>query len=140
MNQSARPDDMGSHGLGASHEQRDGRWGVARLRALEQAGVPLSRNKSFGVFAEPQNRAALRTYHFLSRLGRELLRAEADGRGRLLGSVDGDGTVELTITVPWLASRRVVFLCSAEVEWMREDAAVADVLDRLGVGGAPRQI
>lgn len=85
------------------------------------------------MFSQPQNLAALRTHHYLSRLGRELVRTAADGRGSLRATRLPDGGVELTIVAPWLAARRVAFLRPDELAWMREGEGVAAVLETLDV-------
>lgn len=131
---------LGSRRESAREDAFDGARGLARLRAIEGAGISLSRNKNFGLFSNPHNLSALRARHYLDRLGRSMLRVAEDGRGSISIHQSGE-SIEVALVAPWLAARRSAFLTAEELVGLGEDPAVAQLLRSLGVslaGDVPR--
>lgn len=100
------------------------------LRRLWRDPRGRSRNQNFARFRDdPAYRRVVRRIRFLRALGAEIRGL----RGRFELRVDrGDGTgrSSLELVVPSLSLRRTVLLSEIDLELLREDAAVAELLGR----------
>ena len=91
---------------------------VSRLLADERAGVHdgLSRNRHFEVFADPQGRAAHRTYRRLRALIKDIRSSHPAPVG--LDRMEGDRPVRLQIPLP--GGQRTVYLSEDELQLLLE--------------------
>jgi hypothetical protein len=85
----------------------------------------VTRNRNFGLFHHPDARAALRVYHLLRSLERDLL-SNADLRLRVLRH-PADG-VTLRLEIPHLRARRTCALSQAEYRLLLDNPRVRALL------------
>ena len=105
---------------------------IDRLKALEEAGVALSRNRHFELFNEPENKRALTLNRYLDTLAEEIqegaklkaltLTLAPDEHGRLaLGVARSDIAVQHTPTCP----RKNSMPSLSETAWRRSSTLKA---------------
>lgn len=103
---------------------------LARLEGLQAAGVAMSRNRHFDVFADPENRAALTLHRYLDALARELCDPEDL---TAISVAREEGQVTLTLERGNHLSRHVASLHPREFEALAAREGVAAALDGYGV-------
>ncbi len=103
---------------------------LARLEALQAAGVSMSRNRHFDVFADPDNRSALALHRYLDALAQEL----CDPTDLTSIAVQrADDEVTLTVERGAPVSTHVAVLHPREFDALSERDGVAEALDAHGV-------
>ncbi|MSP73485.1 MAG: hypothetical protein EXR76_15200 [Myxococcales bacterium] len=91
----------------------------AALRAL-RAGVRLSRNRHFPLFADARFRKALRLHRYLRSVAKDV--ESSPDQLRVEVQDEGLGTWKLRIEMPTLHGRRVAHLTAFELQLLAEDA------------------
>ncbi len=107
---------------------------VRRLvERLHDPGAPLSRNRHFHAFENPQGKAALRISKRLKALQADIARCHAEGsRPIARAKHDGEGKVRMELELKRLHARRVTQLDQAEFELLCALPGVADAVIREG--------
>lgn len=104
---------------------------ITRLKALEEAGIALSRNRHFALFAKPENQRALALKHYLEALASEL--QDGASEGTLTLAPDQDGRLALGVTRRDLSVRHTAHLSPEEFDELVVLEGVAGVLESQGI-------
>lgn len=97
------------------------------LLQLKAQGIPLSRNKAFDFFKQPQNRAALILHRNLERIQKQLVEAaqEPDFEVRI---IPHGKRFRLHFAHSHGPTRCDFFLSTEEIQLLKEDPKVAELL------------
>ncbi len=106
---------------------------IARLKALEEAGIALSRNRHFELFEKPENQRALALKHYLETLATELHDGAAEGTLTLTLSPDQHGRLALGVTRRDLSVQHTAHLSPEEFDELVALDGVAGVLESQGI-------
>lgn len=99
------------------------------IRRLVDPAEPLSRNRHFHVFNNPEGRYALRISKRLQGLKQDILAAQSSGSELAVDRrVDGTGVWRIELTFRRLGAKRVATLTDAEYELLRELPGVTEAL------------
>jgi len=106
---------------------------IDRLRALEEAGVELSRNRHFELFQEPENKRALTLSRYLDSLAEELHQGAKEGSLSLTLSVDAHGRLALGVARSDLAIQHTAHLSPEEFDELATREGVSAILNAQGI-------
>ena len=99
------------------------------IQRLHDPAQPLSRNRHFHTFDNPEGRYALKTARRLKALQRDILACHLEGRpARLVRQVDGDGLCRIELHFERIKGRRVSLLQDAEFELLASLPGVREAL------------
>ena len=106
---------------------------IERLRALEEAGIALSRNRHFELFQQPENQRALTLKRYLDTLATELCEGQAQGTLTLTLAPDEHGRLALGVARSDLSVRHTAHLSPEEFDALAAREGVSAVLERQGI-------
>ena len=106
---------------------------VDRLKALEEAGVALSRNRHFELFNEPENKRALTLNRYLDTLAKELQEGAREGSLTLTLSPDEHGRLALGVCRPDLSVRHTAHLSPEEFDLLAKREGILEILSAQGI-------
>jgi hypothetical protein len=106
---------------------------IDRLKALEEAGVALSRNRHFELFKAPENKRALALNRYLDTLAAELQDGAKHRSLTLTLAPDEHGRLALGVTRTDLALQHTAHLSPEEFDALAERAGVMAILDAQGI-------
>jgi hypothetical protein len=106
---------------------------IDRLKALEEAGIALSRNRHFELFSEPENKRALTLKRYLANLAAEIQEGAKQGTLALTLAPDEHGRLALGVGRSDLSVRHTAHLSPEEFDALAERDGVAAVLNTQGI-------
>lgn len=106
---------------------------IDRLRALEEAGIALSRNRHFELFQQPENKRALSLERYLDTLATELREGQAQGTLTLSLAPDENGRLALGVSRSDLSVRHTAHLSPEEFDALAAREGVGAVLKHQGI-------
>ena len=106
---------------------------IDRLKALEEAGVALSRNRHFELFKEPENKRALALNRYLDTLAEELRDGAKHKSLTLTLAPDEHGRLALGVTRSDLSVQHTAHLSPEEFDALSEREGVAAILNAQGI-------
>ena len=106
---------------------------IERLKALEEAGIALSRNRHFEFFETPDNRRALTLSRYLDHLAEMLTEGAEHNALHLSLAPDEHGRLALDLTRSDLTIRHTAHLSPEEFDTLTTRSGVADVLETHGI-------
>ena len=106
---------------------------IDRLRALEEAGIELSRNRHFELFQEPENKRALALSRYLDSLADELQAGAKEGTLTLSLSPDAHGRLALGVSRSDLAVEHTAHLSPEEFDALATRDGVMEILRAQGI-------
>jgi hypothetical protein len=106
---------------------------IDRLKALEEAGIDLSRNRHFAFFQTPENRRALTLDHYLDALASELHDGARLGSLALTLSPDEHGRLALGVSREDLSVQHTAHLSPEEFDELVTRDGVANILAKQGI-------
>jgi hypothetical protein len=99
------------------------------IQRLQDPSRPLSRNRHFHTFDNPEGRYALRISRRLRALQRDILACRKEGQAaRYSRCADATGTYQVELVLERVKGRRVSVLADAEFELLNELPGVRDAL------------
>ena len=106
---------------------------IDRLKALEEAGIALSRNRHFEFFELPDNKRALSLEHYLDALAIELQDGARLGSLSLTLAPDDNGRLALGVARADLAVKHTAHLSPEEFDELAARDGVAKILEVQGI-------
>lgn len=106
---------------------------IERLKALEEAGVALSRNRHFELFSQPENKRALSLSRYLDTLAEELKDGAKSGTLALTLAPDEHGRLALGVTRTDLSVQHTAHLSPEEFDALASRAGVMAILSEQGI-------
>jgi hypothetical protein len=100
------------------------------IQRLHEPDSPLSRNRHFHTFDNPEGRSALKTSRRLKALQKDILACLAEGRtARFTRHADAEGNYRVELTLDRIRGRRMSMLEPAEFELLNELPGVREALE-----------
>ena len=106
---------------------------IDRLKALEEAGIALSRNRHFEFFQAPENKRALALERYLDTLAKELREGAVANTLTLSLDPDENGRLALGVGRGDLSVHHTAHLSPEEFDALAAREGVAAILERQGI-------
>ncbi len=106
---------------------------IERLEQLREAGVAMSRNQNFALFAEPEFKQALSLHRYLDAIAEEIREGRERGSLQIAMNRGEDGRVALTIARTDLSTSHTAHLEPREVRALAELEGVEEALHVSGI-------
>jgi len=106
---------------------------IDRLKALDEAGIDLSRNRHFEFFESPENRRALSLDHYLDALAGELREGANHASLTLTLAPDEHGRLALGVGRNDLSMHHTAHLSPEEFDELAGRDGVAQILAKQGI-------
>ncbi len=106
---------------------------VDRLKALEETGIALSRNRHFELFQEPENKRALTLSRYLDTLADELRDGAKMGTLSLTLAPDEHGRLALGVCRVDIAVQHTAHLTPEEFDLLAARDGVTSILEGHGI-------
>ncbi len=106
---------------------------IERLKALEEAGVALSRNRHFELFSQPDNKRALSLSRYLDTLAEELSEGAEAGTLTLTLAPDEHGRLALGVRRSDLSMQHTAHLSPEEFDALASRRGIREILSAQGI-------
>ena len=106
---------------------------IERLKALEEAGVELSRNRHFELFKQPENKRALSLKRYLDTLAEELTVGAKEGTLSLTLAPDEHGRLALGVARSDISARHTAHLSPEEFDTLASRKGITSILSAQGI-------